>query len=405
MASEDEDFQFINYNPPPDPPCCEEVNGKITCDLTGYDPPTHFPSKICSKRNLQVLKLIIDDFEIPKEIGNLHKLEHLVLCQCDNDINLETRITKIPTTLRNLKNLKVLNLRNNPLYMFPSQLTELFNLEELHVSNCQLANLPDSFAKLQLLKTLDLSNNLFKDLPSCIMKLCNLCKLYVADGCLQNICGEIKNLVNLERLQLTSNELMSLPEGLFELVNLKKLYLNNNKLTSLHDKVGKLVNLEYLVLNQNKLTKIPETIGKLKELRYLNLHENMLSCLPESVTSLEQIETLLVDHNPLQVPPVHVCNQGIESVRNYFKAMKNTKNIHAKRLKVVVLGESMAGKTSLVNALMTGESTQIDEDDRTFGVVFYHWKPEPEVDELELMVVDCAGQKKYQMTHQLFLSE
>jgi GTPase SAR1 family protein len=58
----------------------------------------------------------------------------------------------------------------------------------------------------------------------------------------------------------------------------------------------------------------------------------------------------------------------------------------------------MAGKTSLVHALMKGKSTQIDEDDRTFGVVFYHWKPEPDVDELELMVVDCAGQKKYHMT-------
>ncbi|CAB3981647.1 malignant fibrous histiocytoma-amplified sequence 1 homolog [Paramuricea clavata] len=405
MADEEEDFQFINYNFPPDPPCYEEVNGKITCDFTGYDPPACFPSKVCLNHKLQVLKLFIDDLQIPKELGNLHQLEHLVLCRCDNDINPGTKITKIPATLKNLQNLKVLDLRNNPLQMFPLQLTELFKLEELHVSNCQLTNLPDSFAKLQQLKTLDLSNNLFKDLPSCIMKLRNLCKLYLSDGCLQNLSEEIKSLVNLERLQLTSNELTSLPEGLFELVNLKKLYLNNNKLTSLHDKVGNLVNLEYLVLNQNKLTKIPESIGKLKELRYLNLHENMLSCLPESVTSLEQIETLLVDHNPLQVPPVHVCNQGIQSVRNYFEAMKNTKNIHAKRLKVLVLGESMAGKTSLVKALMTGESTQIDEDDRTFGVVFYHWKPEPDVDELELMVVDCAGQKKYQMTHQLFLSE
>jgi Leucine-rich repeat (LRR) protein len=334
MADEEEDFQVIDYNFPPDPPCCEVVNGKITCDLTGYDPPAHFPSKICSNRNLQVLKLFIDEFEIPKDLGNLHKLEHLVLCRCDNDINLETRITKIPATLKNLQNLKVLDLRNNPLQMFPSQLTELFKLEELHVSNCQLANLPDSFAKLQQLKTLDLSNNRFEVLPSCIMKLRNLCKLYLSDGCLQNLSGEIKNLVNLERLQLTSNELALLPEGLFELVNLKKLYLNDNKLTLLHDKVGNLVNLEYLVLNQNKLTKIPESIGELKELRYLNLHENMLSCLPESITSLEQIETLLVDNNPLQVPPVHVCNQGIQSVRNYFKAMKNTKNIHAKRLKV-----------------------------------------------------------------------
>ena len=72
---------------------------------------------------------------------------------------------------------------------------------------------------------------------------------------------------------------------------------------------------------------------------------------------------------------------------------------------VVILGELMAGKTSLVYALMSGQSTRIDKADRTFGVMFCHWKPEPDIDELELMFVDCAGLKKYQMTHQLFLSE
>ena len=71
----------------------------------------------------------------------------------------------------------------------------------------------------------------------------------------------------------------------------------------------------------------------------------------------------------------------------------------------MLLGEPNAGKTSLVHTLTSGESTQIDEADRTFGVKFYHWKPEPDIDELELMVVDCAGQKKYQMTHQVFFSE
>ena len=334
MADDDEGFQILNYNFPPDPAIFEEVNGKITCDMTGFDPSPKFPSNICLNQNLQVLKVFIDNFNIPKEIGNLLFLEHLVLCRCESDISLMPRIMKIPTTLRNLQNLKVLDLRNNVLQTFPPQLTELLKLEELHVSNCQLADLPNSLANLQQLKTVDLSNNLFKGLPFSITKLRNLCKLYLSDGYLQNICGEIKNLVNLERLQLTNNKLTSLPEGLFELVNLKKLYLNNNKLTSLHDNVGNLVNLEYLVLNQNKLAKIPETIGNLKELRYLNIHENMLSCLPESITNLEQIETLLVDNNPLQVPPVHVCNQGILSIRNYFKARKNTGNFHSKRLKV-----------------------------------------------------------------------
>ncbi|XP_028393150.1 malignant fibrous histiocytoma-amplified sequence 1 homolog [Dendronephthya gigantea] len=405
MAEEDDDFQFIYNNFPPDPPEIDEGD-KVTCDLTRFDAPPQFPFSVCSRQDLQVLKLFVDNFPfIPKELGNLVNLEHLVLCRCENEVDPDARCIKIPCTLKNLKNLRVLDLRNNPLGTFPQQITELLNLEELHLSNCTLLGVPDELALLQSLKTLDLSSNMFSTLPIAITQLRNLNILYLSDGQLQSLCGEIKNLVNLERLQLTNNNLSSLPEGLFELVNLKKLYLNSNKLTSLHENVANLVKLEYLVLNQNKLTKIPESIGKLKELRYLNLHENMLYKLPEEITNLKQIETLLIDNNPLQNPPVQVCNQGIQSICNYFQAKKNTKNIHAKRLKVVVLGESMAGKSSVVNALIKCDPTEIKEDDRTFGVVFFHWKPEPHVDELELMVVDCAGQRKYQMTHQLFLSE
>ena len=336
MNDENDEYEFVNYKFPPDCPYPEEVNGKITCDLTVYDPPPKFPTAIFSHQNLQVLKLFVDEFprDIPKELGSLLYLENLVLCRCESDVGQRVHRAEIPKTLEKLTKLKNLDLRNNKLCTFPEHLTKLTCLEELHINNCGLKRLPDSLAKLQHLRTLDLSNNSFKDFPPCITKLCNLCMLYLSDGCLESVPEEIKNLVNLERLQLTGNKLASTPKGLFGLVNLKKLYLNNNKLTSLHDEVGNLVNLEYLVLNQNKLTKVPDTIGELKQLRYLNLHENLLFSLPETITNLEQIETLLVDKNPFQVPPLHVCNQGIQSIKNYFEAMKNTKHIHSKRLKV-----------------------------------------------------------------------
>ena len=341
MNDEEKYNQFAEYNFPPDSPVIEEVDGKITCDLTSYDPPPRFPSNIFSHQNLQVLKLRLHESttDIPEELGNLLTLEHLVLWRCESDVKQGMNRTKIPETLRRLRNLKILDLRNNLLVLdtFPQHLTELTNLEELRVKNCQLTTLPDSFGSLKKLKTLDVSNNLFKDFPLCITKLHNLCMLFLSGGCLQSVCEEIKNLVNLERLQLTSNELASLPKGLFELVNLRKLYLNNNKLAFLPDELGNLVKLEYLVLNSNKLTKVPETIGELKQLHYLNLHENLLSALPESITKLEQIETLIVGKNPFQEPPDHVCNQGIQSIKNYFQAMKNTKGIHSKQLKVRVL--------------------------------------------------------------------
>lgn len=400
----EDDFDVINCNFPPTPSPVEEVNGKVICDLTVYDAPTQFPPDILRHQNLQVLKLFTDNlYSIPDGIGNLKNLEQLVLCHFES--HTQSNLMQLPVSLKNLKKLLLLDLRRNPLSHFPLHLTTLVSLEELHVNNCNLSSLPDEIGHLQLLKVLDLSNNFFTTLPLCVTKLKNLVRLYISDGVLETLCKDIKNLANLERLQLTNNRLTALPGELFELVNLKKLHLNVNQLSSIDDNIGKLVHLEYLVLNQNKLTRLPDTIGKMSKLSYLNLHENLLTRLPESIANLMNVETLLVENNPLQVPPVHVCNQGIPSIKNYFQAMRNTGGIHSKRLKVFLLGESMAGKTSLVNALVKGEACEINEDDRTFGVVFYHWKPEPDVDDLELLVVDCAGQRKYQMTHQLFFSE
>lgn len=338
MNDEEKYNQLIKYNFPPDIPVIEEVDGKVTCDLTSYDPPPTFPSNIFSHHNLQVLKLLLCESttDIPEELCNLLNLEHLALWRCGSDVKQGMNRTKIPKTFGRLGNLKILDLRNNLFVLdtLPQQLTELTNLEELHVNNCQLTSLPESPDSLKKLKTLNVSNNLFKDFPLCITKLHHLCNLNVSDGCLESVCDEIKNLVNLEQLQLTNNELTLLPQGLFELASLRKLHLNNNKLTSLDDEVGNLVNLEYLVLNENKLTKVPETIGELKQLRFLNLRENLLSSLPESTTNLELIETFIVDNNPFQEPPDHVCNQGIQSIKNYFQAMKNSKSIHSKQLKV-----------------------------------------------------------------------
>lgn len=399
-----DDFDFITCNFPPNPWPVNETDGKVSCDLTFYDAPTLFAKDILSHQNLQVLKVFTDNLStIPDGIGNLKNLEELVLCHFES--HTHSNLTQLPVTLKNLRKLKLLDVRRNPLLKFPSQLTMLVNLEELHINDCKLSSLPDQLEKLQMLKVLDLSNNYFESLPLCVTKLQNLVRLYASDGKLRTLCKEIKNLAKLEGLQLKSNQLTSLPDELFDLVNLRKLHLNVNQLTSLNDKVGQLVNLEYLVLNGNKLTRLPDTMGALKKLCYLNLHENLLTRLPESMTNLTKMKTLLVENNPLQVPPVYVCNQGIPSMKAYFQAMNNTGKIHSKRLKVVLLGESMAGKTSLVNALVKGEACEIYEHDRTFGVVFYHWKPEPDVDELELLVVDCAGQRKYHMTHQFFLSE
>lgn len=63
------------------------------------------------------------------------------------------------------------------------------------------------------------------------------------------------------------------------------------------------------------------------------------------------------------------------------------------------------GKTSLAHALVYGRDGNVAADQRTVGLDYYSWKPRPLTDELEILLVDCAGQRNYLLTHQFFLTE
>ena len=53
---------------------------------------------------------------------------------------------------------------------------------------------------------------------------------------------------------------------------------------------------------------------------------------------------------------------------------------------------------------MDCEDAEIEAEDRTVGIDFYYWKAEPHLPNgLEVLIVDCAGQRQYLLTHQLFL--
>ena len=54
---------------------------------------------------------------------------------------------------------------------------------------------------------------------------------------------------------------------------------------------------------------------------------------------------------------------------------------------------------------MDGKDAKIDEDHRTVGIDQHLWKPRPDIDDLEVLMVDCAGQRNYLLTHQFFFSQ
>lgn len=76
-----------------------------------------------------------------------------------------------------------------------------------------------------------------------------------------------------------------------------------------------------------------------------------------------------------------------------------------RNFKVVVLGNSAAGKSSLIRTLISGCSETSVQEDRTFGVDIHTCQLRDSNDKVETLAMwDFAGQHVYYRTHQIFLS-
>ncbi|MEK7600537.1 MAG: leucine-rich repeat domain-containing protein [Patescibacteria group bacterium] len=69
----------------------------------------------------------------------------------------------LPAEVRQLQNLKVLNLSNNTFSGVPAEIGQLTNLEVLDLSNNKITGLPNELGNLSKLITLNISGNLYSE--------------------------------------------------------------------------------------------------------------------------------------------------------------------------------------------------------------------------------------------------
>ena len=378
----------------------------------------HFPISLSNLTALKKLYLSGNSElkSLPEDIGSkLQNLEELYLSRCG--------LQQFPISLSNLTALKKLDLgENSELKSLPEDIgSKLQNLEELDLWRCGLQQLPISLSNLTALKKLHLGGNSeLKSLPEDIgSKLQNLEELYLSTCGLQQFPISLSNLTALKKLDLSDNsELKSLPEdigsklqnleeldlrrcglqqfpiSLSNLTALKKLDLGgNSELKSLPEDIGsKLQNLEVLNLKDSGLEELPLVLGLLKSLDVTNCS---LTRLPSSIGKLEY---LYCSENPITFPPIGVWRQGLASIRAYFSLEMLTLS---RRIKIVVLGESCSGKTSLFQTILRNVSFCTCAEDRTIGVEEY----ELTLADKRAKIIDCGGQRCYLLTNQLFVSE
>ncbi|MBN2003102.1 MAG: GTP-binding protein [Anaerolineae bacterium] len=311
---------------------------------------------------------------------------------------------------------------------------------ELDLSNQGLTELPSEIGQLTKLQSLDLSHNHLTALPSEINQLIELHALYLDDNQLTTLPPKIGQLTNLWELELSSNRLASLPPQIGQLVTLEELGLSGNQLTALPPEIGKLTELGGLHLNGNRLITFPSQIAQLTALYALNLRGNRLTTLPPEIGQLTALTSLDLGGNGLTTLPPEIVqltsliyldlrdNPDLplppEILENYLDAQTilrawldylTGQKRPLNEVKLVLVGESEVGKTSLVNRLRY--DTFDPNSEKTEGIAIHKWqiangksqsqpsRNKPPASRIRVNVWDFGGQEIMHATHQLFLTK
>ena len=414
-----------------------------------------FPSSACAGLNrLKVLKFWDCDMQsLPAELSSLTRLEVLDFSQNKNlrsfpasacaGLN-KLKVLKfwdcdmqlLPAELIAMTNLEELDLSwNNILHSFPaSACAGLNKLKVLNLAHCDIQALPEELSAMTSLEQLDLSQN--KKLHSFPASACTrLDKLKVVKlwGCnMQTLPAELSGMTALEELDLSRNKNMqSFPASACPGLNsLKDLKIRDCDIHALPAELSEVTGLEVLDVSGNKnLHSFPaSSCAGLTKLKVLKLSSCDMQALPAELSAMTCLEELHISSNPnihslpeaiflsrestLQVintrgcplvsPPIEICGEGVEAVKEYFISLQTTVGIRRRRVKILVMGKTMAGKTSLVKAIISGGPFLTWTEDRTIGLEETTIRFSEDV---QWKVQDFGGQRAYILTNQLMVSD
>jgi small GTP-binding protein len=314
-------------------------------------------------------------------------------------------------------NVTGISLDNIRLNSFPETLLEFNELEELSIYQSNLKKIPPEFSKMIKLRSLTLAGNDLKEIPDPVLKLNRLEFLNLKDCGIKHIPKNIDRLTQLNTLLLFNNSIENIPTSLSKCKSLKRLLLSNNQISSFPNSLINLKQLEVLDIGNNKIKFIPKAINHLKNLKWLNLSNNNIVELPPTILgfqmeirwayiSFTRSECIILGSNPFKKPSPEIIKQGNQAIQEYFDQRKKTGEELLNEAKLILLGDSRSGKTSLANRLLGKDLPK--ETDRTQGVdivIGEYDFPLASGQNFKINIWDFAGQDKYKTLHQLFYTE
>ncbi|MCP4374368.1 MAG: GTPase [Deltaproteobacteria bacterium] len=207
------------------------------------------------------------------------------------------------------------------------------------------------------------------------------------------------------KLNLSGIEIEELPPEIGQLTTLTELKLQKNKLRTLPPEIGMLTNLTSLYLWDNQISELPPEIGKLTKLTELRLSYNELRELPLEMRLLTKLTDLDLRYNPLESPPPEIVSKGAKALVGYLRQQYKDGIDYVYEAKLLIVGESGAGKTTLAKKIKKPRY-KLRQEDSTHGIDVIRWKFSMlNGQTFNVNIWDFGGQEIYHATHQFFLTK
>ena len=316
-------------------------------------------------------------------------------------------LSALPVAVTKMTKLQSFIARYNQLQELPARFESLASLLKLDLSNNLLSELPPGLGTMPVLQTLDLNSNHLVRLPHELCHLRMLKTLLLHGNRLELLPPDMGTLPSLLILDASSNALCAVPESLGYLQSLQELNLSSNTLEELPPSLGGLRCLQKLNLSSNGTLRALPSLSQMVSLRSLDVEACALAELP-SISEMKSLRSLSWKKNPLQRPPASVAAQGLDAIRRYFDELERAGATISYAARLVLLGDGMAGKTSLQRGLAKGgtpsptsvdaRTIQLDITSLTF------FENDPTQHEVTFSVWDLGGQVNYAAAQQPYIA-
>ncbi|MCP4156608.1 MAG: hypothetical protein GY757_53330 [bacterium] len=368
--------------------------------------------------DLKILKLI--ELIIGKSLTKLDPLEIIgtlsgyVIDANGNITGLNLHALKISdiSIIKKLKNLTHLDLSANQISDI-SSLKELQYLTYLDINSNHIADI-STLKSSNALTFLNLSTNDIADISVIkwlrVLNFLDLNTNKVAD------ISAVKGLTTLKELYLHSNKIADI-SAVENLTGLNTLTLWRNKITDISPIKG-LVASANIEINDNKIGDI-SALNDITGIKRLDLRFNRITTLPEKITGIgvdikwayERENGLYLSGNPLEMPPVEIVKQGTAAIGNYIAELKSQESTRLLESKLIIVGNSEVGKTSLVRKLQDFNfQVEVGQEPTTHGINIAPWElncffDSNDTEKVRIHMWDFGGQDIYHATHQFFFTK